>query len=73
MTPEQYQQARWEREIDERNRPLSDEELDAMLPGPEEGYKIMNAPAVRVGHIDGGNLPLQMHCMVLNPWNACCT
>ena len=42
-----------------RNAPLSDEELDAMLPGPEEGYKIlefppgyepMRAPAHRMVH-----------------------
>lgn len=39
MTPEQLQAWRWEREIDERNRPLSDEELDAMFP---EGYKVPN-------------------------------
>lgn len=39
MTPEQLQAWRWEREIDERNRPLSDEELDAMFP---EGYKVNN-------------------------------
>ena len=38
MTPEQLQAWRWEREIDERNRPLSDEELDAMFP---EGYKVL--------------------------------
>lgn len=37
MTPEQLQAWRWEREIDERNRPLTDEELDAMCP---EGYKV---------------------------------
>uniref|UniRef100_A0A8C4NN35 Splicing factor 3B subunit 1 n=2 Tax=Eptatretus burgeri TaxID=7764 RepID=A0A8C4NN35_EPTBU len=42
MTPEQLQAWRWEREIDERNRPLSDEELDAMFP---EGYKILQPPA----------------------------
>lgn len=36
MTPEQLQAWRWEREIDERNRPLTDDELDAMFP---EGYK----------------------------------
>jgi len=34
---------RLEREIEERNRPLSDEELDAML--PSEGYKILDLPA----------------------------
>lgn len=38
MTPEQMQVFRWEREIDERNRPLTDDELDAIL--PKEGYKV---------------------------------
>ena len=32
MSAEQYQQARYERELDERNRPLTDEELDAIMP-----------------------------------------
>ncbi|KAI7844119.1 hypothetical protein COHA_002257 [Chlorella ohadii] len=44
MTPEAYQQAKVEREMDERNRPLSDEELDAMLPGASEGYKVLSEP-----------------------------
>ncbi|CAL4890054.1 unnamed protein product [Urochloa decumbens] len=43
MTPEQYQLIRWERDIEERNRPLTDEELDAMF--PQEGYKILEPPA----------------------------
>lgn len=43
MTPEQAQAVRWEREMDERNRPLSDEELDAMF--PVEGYKVLEPPA----------------------------
>ena len=38
MTPEQMQSWRWERELDERNRPLTDEELDALF--PQEGYKV---------------------------------
>jgi splicing factor 3B subunit 1 len=42
MTPEQLQAYRWEREIDERNRPLSDDELDAMFP---PGYKVLTPPA----------------------------
>ncbi|KAL1917566.1 uncharacterized protein VTP21DRAFT_3959 [Calcarisporiella thermophila] len=42
MTPEAMQAARWERELDARNRPLSDEELDAMF--PTEGYKILEPP-----------------------------
>jgi len=37
MTPEQLQAYRWEREIDERNRPLTDDELDALFP---PGYKV---------------------------------
>ncbi len=38
MTPEQIQAYRWEKEIDERNRPLTDDELDAMF--PFDGYKV---------------------------------
>lgn len=44
LTPEQYQAMRWEREIEERNRPLADEELDAMLPGINEGFKVLEPP-----------------------------
>jgi splicing factor 3B subunit 1 len=45
------QAMRWEREVEERNRPLSDEELDAMLPAgyrvlePPAGYQPINTPA----------------------------
>ena len=42
MTPEQLQAFRWEQEIDSRNRPLSDEELDGMFP---PGYKVLQPPA----------------------------
>ncbi len=38
MTPEQMQSWRWEKEMDDRNRPLSDDELDALF--PQEGYKV---------------------------------
>ena len=41
MTPEQMQAWQWQREIDERNRMFTDEELDSMLP---PGYKILNPP-----------------------------
>eukprot|EP00198_Chlamydomonas_reinhardtii_P011225 XP_001700562.1 nuclear pre-mRNA splicing factor, component of splicing factor 3b [Chlamydomonas reinhardtii] len=44
-TPAQYQEMRLQREMWERNRPLSDEELDAMLPGEKDGYKILAPPA----------------------------
>ena len=37
MTPEQLQAFSWQREIDERNRPLIDDELEAMFP---PGYKV---------------------------------
>ncbi|KAK7246736.1 hypothetical protein RIF29_41606 [Crotalaria pallida] len=43
ITPEQYNLMRWERDIEERNRPLTDEELDAMF--PQEGYKVLDPPA----------------------------
>lgn len=39
MTPEQMQAYRWEKEIDERNRPLTDDELDALM--PFEGYQVL--------------------------------
>ena len=39
MTPERIQMLRWEREIDERNRPLGDEELDQLL--PSVGYEVI--------------------------------
>ncbi|KAL0721393.1 hypothetical protein Bca4012_035992 [Brassica carinata] len=43
MTPDQYNQARWEKDIQERNKPMSDEELDAMFPA--QGYKVLDPPA----------------------------
>jgi len=42
MTPEQLQAYRWEKEIDERNRPYTDDELDQIFP---PGYKILPPPA----------------------------
>lgn len=43
VPPEQANLLRWERDIEERNRPLTDDELDAMF--PQEGYKILEPPA----------------------------
>lgn len=43
MTPEHQQQLRWEAEVDERNRFMPDDELDALL--PQVGYKILDQPA----------------------------
>uniref|UniRef100_A0A915D6S8 Splicing factor 3B subunit 1 domain-containing protein n=1 Tax=Ditylenchus dipsaci TaxID=166011 RepID=A0A915D6S8_9BILA len=42
MTPEQMAIYKWEKEIDDRNRALSDEELDALFP---PGYKILAPPS----------------------------
>ena len=39
LTPEKLQQLRWERELDERNRPLSDADLDNLL--PQKGYEVI--------------------------------
>lgn len=43
MTPEQMQLWNMQRELDERNRPLTDEELDTMMPAT--GYKVLQPPA----------------------------
>ena len=43
MTPEAVHNMRWEKEIDERNRFMTDEELDDML--PSEGYVVLEPPA----------------------------
>lgn len=42
MTPEIAQQMRWEAEVDERNLPMTDEELDSVLPA--SGYRILDPP-----------------------------
>lgn len=41
MTPEAANALRWEKEVDARNRPLTDDDLDAMFP---PGYKILDVP-----------------------------
>ena len=38
QTPEQMQAQRWEREIDDRNRPMTEDDLDALFPA---GYKVI--------------------------------
>merc|ERR1719355_300766 len=43
MTPEQMQAWRFDREMDERNAPMTDEELDARFPAT--GYEIVRPPA----------------------------
>ncbi|KAJ1624797.1 armadillo-type protein [Pavlovales sp. CCMP2436] len=42
MTPEAAQSMRWEAEMDARNRPLSDADLDAVF--PLVGYKVLKPP-----------------------------
>lgn len=42
LSAEQWQTQRWEREVEMRNRALSDEELDSMM--PTEGYKVLEPP-----------------------------
>ncbi|KAG0313498.1 Splicing factor 3B subunit 1 [Dissophora globulifera] len=42
MTPEAMNAQRWEHEIDMRNRPLTDDDLDAMF--PTTGFKILEQP-----------------------------
>ncbi len=55
MTPEVAQRIRAEKEMEERNRPLADEELDAMF--PQVGYKILPPPA--------GYVPIRAHSGLL--------
>ena len=43
VTPEMAQRMRWEREMNERNRYLTDEELDSLF--PSTGYRILEPPA----------------------------
>jgi splicing factor 3B subunit 1 len=43
MTPEQMNEFRHQRDVDERNRPWDDEELNALF--PQEGYEILQPPA----------------------------
>jgi splicing factor 3B subunit 1 len=42
MTPEQVHKFRLRQELDERNRPMTDEELDTLF--PVEGYQILDPP-----------------------------
>ncbi|KAI9138398.1 splicing factor 3B subunit 1 [Paraphysoderma sedebokerense] len=44
--PQTPEALRWERELDQRNRPLSDEELDTMFPA--SGYVILEPPSTYV-------------------------
>jgi splicing factor 3B subunit 1 len=43
MTPEMMNEMRYQKDVDERNRPWTDEELDALF--PPEGYEILQPPS----------------------------
>lgn len=43
MTPEQMHDMRFQKEVDERNRPWEDHELDALFPA--DGYEILEPPS----------------------------
>lgn len=53
MTPEQMQAFTLQRELDERNRPLADDELEALLP---PGYKVYCACSYDGVHIECVNI-----------------
>ena len=44
MTPTQLTLYRMQADIEARNRPLSDAELDALLPGADDGFEILQPP-----------------------------
>ncbi|KAJ9528357.1 hypothetical protein QJQ45_014336 [Haematococcus lacustris] len=68
MTPEQYQEARTQREMFERNKPLTDEELDALLPGEKDGYKVMVPPANYKPIIDPSKKLMQTPTPMMTPF-----
>lgn len=41
MTPDRVYQFRLEKEMEERNKYMTDEELNNILPGPKDGYEVM--------------------------------
>ena len=43
MTPEMMNEMRYQKDVDERNRPWTDEDLDALF--PPEGYEILQPPS----------------------------
>lgn len=64
QTPEQIHAQRWEREIDDRNRPMGDDELDLLFPSgyriliPPDGYIPIRTPARKLQAT-----PTPMHSM----------
>ena len=39
LTPERIKQLRWEKELEERNKPLTDEEIDELIQAT--GYEVL--------------------------------
>ena len=48
LTADQYKELKAAADADARSRPLSDDDLDALLPGPADGYKVVPPPAAYV-------------------------
>ena len=44
MGGDKLSKLRWEKELEERNKPFNDEELDMLLPGNDDGYEILKPP-----------------------------
>ena len=44
LSVEQYKELRAEADAGARSKPLTDADLDALLPGEEDGYKVVNPP-----------------------------
>lgn len=44
MSQSKLAELRMVKELAERNRPYTDEELDMLLPGPEDGFEIVKPP-----------------------------
>ncbi len=44
MAPTKLDELRWERELEIRNKAITDEELDLLLPGKDDGFEIVKQP-----------------------------
>ncbi|RVX04900.1 Splicing factor 3B subunit 1 [Vitis vinifera] len=60
ITPEQYNLLRWEKDIEERNRPLTDEELDAMFHKRVTRFWIHHHPMFLLEHLQESFLQPQL-------------
>lgn len=53
MTPERLRMLRWEKEVQDRNRPLTDEELNGIL--PSNGYEVIFIMDLSQFHMNTNN------------------